>query len=279
MSLENKVVVITGGGRGIGQTAALRCAEQGAEVVIAARSQKELNETAAEIEEKTGRKVLAIVCDVSSTEQVKSLFERAEREAGPVYGLICAAAVYGPMGLLEDQSLEEWETALNINVMGTVRCLHTALKYMKPRRQGRIVLFSGGGEGKFPRFSSYVSSKGAIWRLTETIAAEAFPENIYINAIAPGAVNTKLMDDVLAAGPGTVGKDFYEKTLKQKDSGGTSSDKAANLILYLLSEKSKGLSGKILSALWDSYETFENVEKITSSDLYNFRRVTTLPTA
>lgn len=277
MNLKNKVVVVTGGGRGIGREIALAAAAEGAKVVIAARSEKELRDTADLILDKTANSVFSFRCDVSSTQEVTAFFERVEKEVGPVYGLICAAGIYGPMGLLEETSLDEWEQAIDINLMGTVRCLHSALKKMKPRGEGRIVLFSGGGEGKFPRFSSYVAGKGAIWRLTETLAAEAFDAGVYINAIAPGAVNTKFLDELLEAGPEKAGQDAYDKALKQKEGGGASAGKAAKLVLYLLGEKAKGLSGKILSALWDDYESFSQTEKITHSALYNVRRVTSLP--
>jgi NAD(P)-dependent dehydrogenase (short-subunit alcohol dehydrogenase family) len=133
-------------------------------------------------------------------------------------------------------------------------------------------LFSGGGQGALPNFSSYVTSKGAIWRLTETVAAEVLENQIYINAIAPGAVNTRFLDDLLKAGPEKVGEAFYRKALEQQKSGGVPPEKATELALYLLSEKSKGLSGKILSALWDPYPSFVDLDKITQSDLYTMRR-------
>lgn len=277
MSLHGKVIVITGGGRGLGREIALACSSMGAKVVVLARSKPELEDTVVLIKKNSGNVALGFQCDVADQVQVDQTFALIEKEVGPIYGLICAAAIYGPIGPIEDISLESWEQAIDINLMGTVRCLAAVLKGMKQRREGRIVLFSGGGEGKMPRFSAYVASKGAIWRLTETVAAETFEHGVYINAIAPGAVNTKLLNEVLEAGPEKVGVDLYQKALKQKESGGSSPEKAANLILYLMSEKAKGLSGKILSALWDDYQSFSDIQKITDSALYNFRRVTSLP--
>jgi NAD(P)-dependent dehydrogenase (short-subunit alcohol dehydrogenase family) len=122
-------------------------------------------------------------------------------------------------------------------------------------------------------FSSYVTSKGGIWRLTETLGHELAPENIFINALAPGAVNTKLLDELLAAGPEKVGKGVFEKSVQQKENGGESPEKAAKLVHYLMSEKSKGLYGKILSAVWDDFENFTDLEKLSKSDIYCVRRV------
>ena len=105
------------------------------------------------------------------------------------------------------------------------------------------------------------------------MGAELATKKIFVNAIAPGAVNTKLLDDLLTAGPEKVGKEFFEKSLAQKEQGGTSPEKAAELALYLLSEKSKGLYGKTLSAVWDPYQDFKDLEKMSTTDIYQVRRV------
>ena len=98
-------------------------------------------------------------------------------------------------------------------------------------------------------------------------------ENIFLNALAPGAVNTKLLDELLAAGPDKVGKAFFEKSVQQKENGGESPEKAAKLVMYLMSERSRGLYGKTLSAIWDDFENFENLEALSKSDIYCVRRV------
>lgn len=268
--MRNKVVVITGGGRGIGKALAKGCLETGAQVVIASRTASELESAISDL--KPFGSIHAVRCDVSKQEDVDRLFDEAKK-LGPLYGLICAAGIYGPIGNFEENSLAEWEKTFSINVMGTVRCVHAAIPQMKAQSEGRILLFSGGGQGAMARFSAYVTSKGAIWRLTETLGAELAPHGIYVNAIAPGAVNTKLLDDLIAAGPEKAGEEVYKRSLKQKEEGGTSPEKAVKLTQYLLSDKSRGLSGKILSAIWDPYEKFENLEKLSHSDIFTVRRV------
>src|SRR5262249_30266680 len=156
---------------------------------------------------------------------------------------ICAAGIYGPIGPFEETSLEEWERTFDVNVFGTIRCVHAVAGEMKKARQGRIVLMSGGGQGALSNFSAYVSTRGAILRFPETIGAELAPFGVFVNAISPGAVNTKFLDELLAAGPEKVGQEFYQKSIRQRDQGGVPPEKAAELTLYLLSKASEGLFG------------------------------------
>lgn len=187
--------------------------------------------------------------------------------------MICAAGVYGHIGSFLDSDFKEWEKALDINLKGTALSIHAAAPYFDTKNSARVILFSGGGQGPLPNFSAYAISKGGVWRMTETLGAELAKRNIFLNSIAPGAVNTKLLDELLEAGPERVGKEFYEKSLAQREQGGTSPLKSAELALYLLSEKSTGLYGKTLSAVWDPYKDFKNLEKMSQSDIYQVRRV------
>ncbi len=272
--LEGRHILITGGGRGIGLAMALACKRAGAAVSVLARSTSDLEKAAKEmraIEPAIG--CLALKADVTDAAALKNAMVSAAQKLGPIYGLVCAAGVYGALGAFANRPFEEWEKTIDINLIGTARTIHLALPLMTSPNGGRVVLFSGGGQGPMPNFSDYVTSKGAIWRLTETLGAELAPRRIFVNAIAPGAINTKLLDELLDAGPDRIGKDMYEKSLKQRDNGGQSPDKASDLCLYLLSEKSNGLFGKTLSAIWDKYREIENNEAVSQSDLYCYRRV------
>ncbi len=113
---------------------------------------------------------------------------------------------------------------------------------------GKIVNLSGGGAtAPLPFFSAYAASKAALVRLTETFAEELKAARVDVNAIAPGALNTRLLDEVLAAGPEQVGADFYARSLKQQDEGGAPLDKGAELAVFLASAASDGITGKLLS--------------------------------
>lgn len=271
ISLINKSVVITGGGRGIGRALALACKKAGAFITVAARSKTDLDETSAELKAVNDLPHLAIRCDVTDSQDLVHLYKTAEKNFGHIHGLICAAGVYGAIGPFAETPFDEWAAAININLTGTARSIHAAIPHMT--RNSRIILFSGGGQAAMPNFSSYVTSKGGIWRLTETLGAELASKEIYVNSIAPGAVNTKLLDDLLIAGPDKVGTDVYQKSLEQKKAGGQGSEKAADLTLYLLSEKSAGLFGKTLSAVWDPYKDFQDLPKMSKSDIFTAKRV------
>ena len=126
-----------------------------------------------------------------------------------------------------------------------------------------------------PNFSSYSVSKAGIVRMVETISRELIPHNIDVNAVAPGPVNTNMLDQVLNSNPETVGTEFYNKSQEQKNQGGAGFDKAIELINYLSSSKSDGLTGKIISALWDNYKDWnKNLNQIVESDVYTLRRIT-----
>src|SRR4051794_36497198 len=144
MNLSNKVLVITGSGRGIGRSTAMACARQGASVVMAARSAAEVEGAAEEIRAATGARGVGGAGDVSVRADVERLMAAA-REQGPIFGLISAAGIYGPIGPFEENSMDAWIHALEVNLFGTAHCIHAVAGEMKMRGDGRIILFSGGG--------------------------------------------------------------------------------------------------------------------------------------
>lgn len=266
-----KSVLITGASRGIGQAIALhlehRKSELGLEIIGVARKRVDL-----------GEGIKFIEADISQASEVKRVFELLQGPGfSPLFGLICCAGIYGPIGPFESIDPLLLEEVFRTNFLGSAYCAQAAIPLMKANGSGRIVFFSGGGEASMPRFAPYVSTKGAIWRLTETLGAELSPFGIMVNAIAPGPVNTQFLEDALQAGPDATGAEMYKKLLTQKQSGGDSPLNAANLAQYLLSEKSNGLSGKTLSAKWDPLATFKNysqseLEKLSASKIYTFKR-------
>lgn len=273
MILTNKTALITGGSRGIGKAVANAFAKEGAGLVLVSIDAKEL-ESAKNDLTKDGAKVETIACNVSDEQCAARATKLAEDVFGGVDILVNAAGIYGPMGRVTDIEPAEWRKTLEINLTGTFLMARAVLPLMQKKRAGKIINFVGGGEGPYPRFSAYVASKGGVARFTETAAAEAKEFGIDINAIAPGAVNTAFLDELLAAGPEKVGEETYQRSLQQKKEGGTPPEKAAALCLFLASEKSNGLSGKILSAVWDKYEKFpEHLDEIMESDALTYRRV------
>ena len=277
MKLEGRSIVITGGSQGLGKAIASECVLEGANVLICARDAGPLEQARAELAEiaRAGQSIHAQVADMRQAEDVRRLFETASKVFPRLDGLVNNAGVYGPKGLLEDVDLHAWSEAIQINLLGVVFACREALPVFRRQGYGKIVNLSGGGAtAPLPRISAYAASKAAVVRLTETIAEETAGTGIDVNAIAPGALNTRLLDEVLEAGPERVGADFYSKALKQRDKGGAPLEKGAELCVFLLSSASDGISGRLISAVWDPWQSLSgHAEELRGTDIYTLRRI------
>jgi NAD(P)-dependent dehydrogenase (short-subunit alcohol dehydrogenase family) len=179
------------------------------------------------------------------------------------------------MGLIEEIDWDDWVEAIQINLFGAVLMCRQVIPLMRARGYGKIINLSGGGAtAPLPRISAYAASMVAIVRLTETFAEELRDAHVDVNAIAPGALNTRLLDEVLAAGPEKVGQDFYNRAIKQRDQGGASLEKGAALAVFLASAASDGITGRLLSALWDDWASLpDRLDVLTKNDIYTLRRI------
>jgi 3-oxoacyl-[acyl-carrier protein] reductase len=159
--------------------------------------------------------------------------------------------------------------------LGGVLPCRAFIPHFKQHRYGKIVQLSGGGAtNPLPNISAYAASKAAIIRFAETLAVEVKDYRIDVNAIAPGALNTRLLDEVIAAGPEAVGRDFHDRMIKTKEAGGTPLERGAALAVYLGSADSDGLTGRLLSAVWDPWESLATRRNdIAGSDVYTLRRI------
>jgi NAD(P)-dependent dehydrogenase (short-subunit alcohol dehydrogenase family) len=275
MKLKGLNAIITGGSQGLGKVIAEHYLAAGANVVVCARSDKELSATRAELSGKfPAQKVLTRTCDVSKETQVNDLVAYALRELGSVQALVLNAGVYGPMGPTESVDLTAWRQAMDINLYGVLLPCRAVIPHFKKAGRGKIVILSGGGAtNPLPNISAYAASKAAVVRLMETLAEELKPFQVDVNAIAPGALATRLVDEVLAAGPGKVGAAFYEKNKQWKEKGATPPGLGARLAVYLASGESDGISGKLISAQWDPWEKLHEFKADLNSDIYALRRI------
>lgn len=273
MRLDGETVLITGAGRGIGEAVARAFACAGAHLVLMARTRAEVERVASETAA-LGVASLAVPGDVRQRADVDRLVTTAIERWNRIDVLVNAAGIYGPIGPLVENDLEEWAEAIGINLLGTVFTMHAVLPHMIARRKGAIVNFSGGGAvSAFPRFSAYSASKAAVVRLTETVAEEVREFGLRVNAIAPGAVNTRLLDQVLAAGE-RAGKEFHAQAREQKAKGGTPPEVAAELAVFLASPAAAGVSGRLISAVWDDWRSLPaRVLELGGSALFTLRRI------
>jgi len=273
--LENKTIIVTGGSLGIGLAVSKKCAEEGASVIIAARNKSDLTKAVRELQKISHRRQEYFSIDVSQYKEVRKFSEWCKSNYEGINGLVNCAGVYGPIGKTTDIDIELFNNAIKINFLGTVYMCSVFAPLLKSSTQKKIVNYSGGGAASpFPNYSAYATSKVAIVRFTENLSLELFSEHIDINCIAPGFVITRLHQQTLDHGPDLAGLTFFESTKKQIKNGGVSPEKAANLTVFLLSEKSDGITGKFISAPWDPWQTVEYQNALRNdNDFATIRRI------
>jgi len=275
--LENKTAIITGANQGLGFEIAKKYLEAGASVAICARDSAMLQRAKKELLPilSASQQIVAQSADVSNSDDVRNLVDATIAALGRIDILVNNAGIYGPKGAAEVVDWQEWVHAIEINLLGSVLMCRAVLPHFKKQGQGKIVQLSGGGAtNPLPGISAYAVSKAGIIRFIETLAEEVREQGIDVNAIAPGALNTRMLDEVLEAGPERVGKAFYDRSVKQKESGGASLDAGAELAVFLGSSQSNGITGKLISALWDPWKSLpEHLEDLRSTDIYALRRI------
>jgi NAD(P)-dependent dehydrogenase (short-subunit alcohol dehydrogenase family) len=275
--LQGKTALITGASQGFGLAVARAYAGAGANLVLCARDARALEQARAEVAAhgNGGQQVIARTADVSNEHDVAALLDTALAAFPTLDILVNNAGIYGPKGCIEDVDWQEWVKAIEINLFGSVLMCRAVLPHFKARRRGKIIQLSGGGATTpLPRISAYAASKAAVVRFIETLAEEVREYGIDVNAIAPGALNTRLLDEVLAAGPERVGQAFYERALQQQADGGADPARGAALAVFLASARSDGITGKLLSAVWDPWEQLPTHRAdLDASDIYTLRRI------
>jgi NAD(P)-dependent dehydrogenase (short-subunit alcohol dehydrogenase family) len=268
-SLKDAGVLVTGAGRGIGKRLAIGFATAGARVGLLARSKAELDLAALEIEH-AGGIALRIRADVRDFEQISAAVDRMRVQFGGVQVLICAAAVQGPVGPFAEIPVNAWTETIQTNLIGVMNTCRAVLPGMIERRAGKIIALSGGGASSArPNFSAYAASKAALARLVETLADEVRDHNIQINCMNPGGTYTSMTDEILGAGERAGWKE-HEDAMNIRQTGGISPDRQTQLALFLASEQSNHISGKLIHVNddWKRLKA-ENIH----SEIYTLRRV------
>ncbi len=272
-TLVGQVALVTGAGRGIGRAIALALARAGADLVLVSRTATELDEAAAQVRG-LGRRVLAVPADVSHRQDVQQAVGRGLDRFGQIDVLVNNAGVQPPIGPLASNNPDEWAHTIAVNLVGAFHCMQAVLPGMIAHRRGKIVNLAGGGAaGPRPNFSAYAVSKTALVRLTETLAEEVRVYNVQVNAIAPGAVNTRMLDELLAAGDAA--GDEYAAARHRRAQGGTPVELAAELVVFLASEQSDGLTGKLISAPHDDWQHWDaaRIAELASASWLTLRRM------
>ena len=263
-------VLVTGAGRGIGKRLAIGFATAGARVGLLARSKAELDLAHLEIEH-AGGAALRIRADVTDSEQMSAAVDRMRVQYGGVHVLVCAAAVLGPIGPLVENSPKAWIDAVQTNLIGVMYSCRAVLPHMIERRAGKIIVLAcGGASNGRPNFSAYSASKAAIARLVESIAEEVRDHNVQINCMSPGGAYTHMTDEILRAGEAKAGWKEIETALEFQQTGGTPPDRQIQLALFLASEESNHISGKLIGVN-DDWKKLKNGN--VHPEIYTLRRV------
>jgi NAD(P)-dependent dehydrogenase (short-subunit alcohol dehydrogenase family) len=240
MDLKNKVAVVTGARRGMGKIHALALVKAGAKVVVSDISLEDCEKVVGEIE-KIGGKALAINCDVSKKTEVDEMIKKTVKEFGKVDILVNNAGICQFKPFLE-LTEEEWDRTLDINLKGYFLCSQAAAKEMAKQKAGVIVNIASVAMGQqgigFPNIVHYCASKGGIAAMTEALALELAPYNIRVNAIAPGMIDTPMID--------TVKKDPQQERailarVPMQRIG--KPEEVSNLVLFLSSDDSSYMTG------------------------------------
>lgn len=275
--LAGMTALITGASRGLGAETARRLWSEGASLILVARDIAALDAVAASLPPRgatSPQRVKTIPADLANSNDIGTVVEACHSSAAPPTILVNNAAVQGPIGRFESLDFDQWQAIFHTNLFAAARLCHGLIPLMRKAGRGKIINLSGGGATNArPDFSAYGVAKCAVVRLSETLAEELKPLRIDINCVAPGAMNTRMLEELLAAGPEAAPLE-YDRATKQKETGGASPARAAELIAYLASSESDGITGRLISAAWDPWPTLaSHRDELAASDIYTLRRI------
>jgi len=280
LDLHGRVALVTGGGRGVGRLLARTLAEAGAAVALIARSSDELATTVEQIRD-AGAVAAAATADVTDEVAVTAALAQLREQLGPVDILINNAGINGPMGVMWETESAEWWRTLEVNLGGAFVLSRMLLPDMIAAGRGRIInITSNAGVYRWPLVSAYVTSKAALIKLTETLAAETVKHGVSMFSVDPGLLPIGLSDAALmsTAQPDTAeGRVFGWIRGQLKAGRGADPDRAAQLILELAGGRGDCLSGRHLTVADDLDTLLGRSDEIRRSDLHTLRLCTEAP--
>jgi NAD(P)-dependent dehydrogenase (short-subunit alcohol dehydrogenase family) len=273
-----ETVFISGATSGLGLEIAEHFVKLGKTVVFCARSEGTIEATEKHLKGIAAKNqmIFGFSNDVSNRDTTAKMFKKLQDLNIQIDILICNAGIIGPIDKFLENNLQDWELAFNVNLYGTMNLVMQVLPSMISQKKGKVIHISGGGAtSPLYGMSSYAASKTAAVRLIETLAIEYGNTGVTFNSVAPGMLKTRLLDQMLDAGPYRIGGNLFTKSLAKADSPTDSTSQAINLIDFLASDASIGINGKLISAEWDNWAVWPNhLHEINNSDIYTLRRIT-----
>jgi NAD(P)-dependent dehydrogenase (short-subunit alcohol dehydrogenase family) len=276
--LEGKTALITGAGRGIGRAIALGFAAQGARLALAARTSGELEETARQISENNGepaRETLVIPVDVTDETGVEDMVKQTLDRFGGIDILVNNAGIGGPVGVMQDNDVDSWIQTMQVNVIGLYLCSRAVIPAMVRNGGGKIVNLAGAGANNgWAYLSAYCASKAAVVRLTEVLSLELAEQNIQVNALGPGSIDTQMWQELRDGAAEVNATEIYELGQRVTSGGGASLEDTVALAVFLAGDDSGALNGRLISAVADDFTNLApQIPEIMASDTYTLRRV------
>jgi NAD(P)-dependent dehydrogenase (short-subunit alcohol dehydrogenase family) len=266
-------ILITGTSSGIGQSLARFLGAGGHEISGIARRSQDAFQAECASQDIAFR---LTQCDIAHWAQLESCAATLAQDWGRLDALICCAGIQGPIQDAMKADPVLWAQSVHTNLTGTyftLRAMYPLLR--QSERRAKVICFSGGGStGPRINFTPYAAAKAGVVRLVETLAHEWEGQPIDINAIAPGAVNTRMTEEVLSLGPDIAGAREFKSATRQLQQGGTPPEVYCECIQCLLSHRSDGVSGRLISALWDPWKDLDtHAEELKPTDIFTLRRI------
>lgn len=274
--IKKKTVFISGGTQGLGLKLVEGYIKNNYLVISGSSNERNINHATEFLNKKkyNEKDFIFYKFDLSDRDKLSHLLNELFKE-NLFTALISNAAILGTAGNSEDIELIEFEKVFSVNFFGTIFLINKFIEHFKRVGGGKIVQISGGGAtSPLPYLTPYGCSKAAIARYIESISVEVKKFQIFLNCIAPGILDTNMLDRTLEFGSKKIGEEYFNHMKNAKESGGSNIDLSVDLSLFLTSENSGELTGKLISSKWDNWKIFNsNLKKLIETDIYTIRRI------
>jgi 3-oxoacyl-[acyl-carrier protein] reductase len=274
--LVGKTCLVTGASKGLGYRIARRFWKEGASLVLAVRDCQSVSSLVSDLDRLPEQSVVSLAMDLTDLASVRSLISRATNGGiERIDVLVNNAAAIGPIGKASTTPSKDWEDAVIADLIAPAIICNSVIPLMSRFAGGKIINLSGGGaSGPRANFSAYAAAKTGLVRFSETLAEEVRDLGISVNCVAPGPLGTDMLAAILNAGEKTAGEKEYAAAKRALEDGEAAMNKAVDLVAFLASHRSDGVTGKLISAVWDNWQEFpDHLQEIAGSDVYTLRRI------